>query len=182
MKDYKEGDLQKLEQRLADCPQDFENTLELAWCYAQLNRMDEAVALVRQLDRESVRLYGSQAQDSLEAEQPQEALEHLNRAVSLMESTQIWEMDLLEQKVQVLRELGQAEEALTLVQEMMDRHDYEAGFQVKFEICCQFELWDRASTVVAAWKNARRNDPAQKAAAAQLRQQTKIAKTFQKKS
>ena len=36
----------ELEARFAECPADFENRLELAWCYAQADRMEEAVALI----------------------------------------------------------------------------------------------------------------------------------------
>ena len=37
----------ELEARFAECPEDFENRLELAWCYAQADRMEDAVAMIR---------------------------------------------------------------------------------------------------------------------------------------
>ena len=61
MKVCSDTDIHRREERREACPQDFENTLELAWYYIQKDRMEDATALIQQLDQESIELYGEMA-------------------------------------------------------------------------------------------------------------------------
>lgn len=88
-----------------------------------------------------------------------ESLDMLNQAIAIMEGTQNEYMWLLEHKVRVLCRMGQYDQALAFVDDIMARYQYDAGYQRKFDICCQFGLWDRAKQVLDAWKKARENDP-----------------------
>jgi len=97
-----------------------------------------------------------------------ESLAHLDRAISIMESYGQTYMWLLEHKVQVLRRLGRFEQALAFVDDIMQRYSYDGGFQLKFDICCQFALWDRAKQILSDWKSARKDDPFLMAATARL--------------
>lgn len=97
----------------------------------------------------------------------EESLAYLEQAIAVMQAYEQVHMWLIEHKVQVLRRMGQYEKALACVDEAMVRYDYD-GFQLKFDICCQFGLHDRAGQVLEDWKTARGKDPHQMAAAATL--------------
>lgn len=87
----------------------------------------------------------------------EESLSNLNQAIAVMQKLQKTFMWLYEHKVRVLRRMGDYDQALATVDEMMQRYDY-VGFQMKFDICCQFGLWDRAKQVLDHWKKADKND------------------------
>lgn len=97
-----------------------------------------------------------------------ESLELLNQAIAVMETYEKEYMWLIQHKVQVLRRMGQFDQALAFVDETMKRYRYDAGFQLKFDICCQFGLWDKAKQVLDDWKKVRRNDPELMAATGRL--------------
>lgn len=98
----------------------------------------------------------------------EKSLELLEQAIAIMDSYQREYMWLVEGKVQVLRRMGQYDRALAFVDEAMHRYHFDEGFQTKFDICCQFGLWDRAKQVLEDWKKARRNDPDQLEAVGKL--------------
>lgn len=98
----------------------------------------------------------------------EESLELLNQAIVVMETYEKEYMWLIEHKVQTLRRQGQFDRALAFVDDTMKRYRYDAGFQLKFDICCQFALWDRAKQVLDDWKRARKNDPDLMAATSRL--------------
>lgn len=87
------------------------------------------------------------------------ALEMLDEAIGIMENYGQQYMWLFEHKVQALRRMGQYERALETVDYTMQHYGYGEGFRLKFEICCQFGLWDRAKQVLDAWKKKDAKDP-----------------------
>ena len=96
-----------------------------------------------------------------------QAVSYLDKAISIMEETGRYYDWLLEDKVKILRRMGWYEDALAMVDDMMQRYDYD-GFQTMFDICCQFGLWGRANGILEAWKQADKKDPRRIGAAAQL--------------
>lgn len=84
----------------------------------------------------------------------------------------MWETEnlytwLIEHQIQILRRLARPRDALAAADDAMSRSDYN-GWQTKFDICCQFGLWDQAKTVIDQWKKADRGDYAADKAAATL--------------
>ena len=96
------------------------------------------------------------------------SLELLDQAIAIMEQKNQFYDWLVAHKVQVLRRLGRFEEALSQVDDMITRYQYAEGFQMKFDICCQFGLWGRANAVLEQWKQAEGRNPRRTAAAAKL--------------
>lgn len=89
-----------------------------------------------------------------------ESLAHIDRALEIMEACGQTYPVIIEHKVKVLRRMGRYDEALAFVDTAMERWHYRDGCQLKFDICCQFGLWDRAKLVLEQWKQADKNDPA----------------------
>lgn len=97
-----------------------------------------------------------------------DALKQLDQAITVMYETENAFPWLIDHRVQVLRRMGRHQQALAAVDEAMSRLDYPAGYQTRFDICCQFGLWEQAGQVLDQWQKARRNDPDRIAAAARL--------------
>ena len=100
--------------------------------------------------------------------QYEQSLSMLDQALEIMDNSGRCFHWLLEHKVQTLRRMGRVDEALAMVDLMVSRYQYPNGFQMKFDICCQFGLWDRAKAVLDDWKKADSKDPNQAAAAVKL--------------
>ena len=98
----------------------------------------------------------------------EESISLLDQAIAIMDASGRCFHWLLEHKVQILRRMGRYDEAMAFVDQMVSRYDYPNGFQLKFDICCQFGLWDRAKAVLDDWKKADPKDPDQAAAAAKM--------------
>lgn len=146
---------------------DFEHTLERIWGYVQRNEMEEALEQIQKLEQADIQTY---RQKAAACANPQEALGHLERAIALMESADLYDVGIVEEKIQRLCQMGQWEEALDVVDLLMNRHGYENGFQMKFEICCQAASWAQAQQVLDLWKQERHKDPARKHAQTKLKQ------------
>lgn len=88
-----------------------------------------------------------------------ESLKLLDQALSIMAEYDRQYDWMVEHKAKILRRLGRFEEALAFADEAAERHHFAGAMQLKFDICCQFGLWDRAKQVLNQWKLINRNDP-----------------------
>ena len=89
----------------------------------------------------------------------EEALSCQEKAIAAMDGAgQVYHW-LLQNKVQTLRRMNQPEKALAFVREMMSRYEYEDGFQLMFDICCQFGLWAKVEALLKEWKQKAPGDP-----------------------
>lgn len=88
-----------------------------------------------------------------------ESIKYLDQAIAIMERQDKAYLWLIEHKVQTLRRLGDHAAALSTVDAMMEHYDYPEGYKLKFEICCQFGLWEQAKQVLIQWKAEYREDP-----------------------
>lgn len=88
-----------------------------------------------------------------------QSLELLDQALAIMEEFDRQNDWVVEQKAKVLRRLGRYEEALAFVQEAASRFHYDGSMQLRFDICCQFGLWDKAKQVLKEWKRVNHDDP-----------------------
>lgn len=120
-----------------------------------------------ELDPDDIDAYVNLAYIREEQDRTGEALEHLDKAVAIMWQTEQFYDWLIEHRVKLLRRLGRHGDALAAIDEAMDRADYD-DYGLKFEICCQFGLWDQAEAVLAQWARAARNDPEQVKATGKL--------------
>ena len=81
-----------------------------------------------------------------------EALEQVNKAIALTQDRSGRFGFLYAHKAQVLRRMNRAQEAIDTVYEVMARYDYPDGYEMKFDIACQFDLWDKAKKMLEEWK------------------------------
>ena len=89
----------------------------------------------------------------------EEALSYQEKAIAAMDGAgQVYHW-LLQNKVQTLRRMNEPEKALAFVREMMSRYEYEDGFQLMFDICCQFGLWAKVEPLLKEWKKNSPMDP-----------------------
>lgn len=98
----------------------------------------------------------------------EEALAMIEQALAIMEQYNRSYDWMVEHKAKLLRRLGRYEEALSFAADAADRFGYQDTYQLQFDICCQFGLWERAAQVVAQWRQARFGDPDMLAAAGRL--------------
>ena len=57
-------------------------------------------------------------------------------------------------KARILRRLNRPEEALLTIDEMSKDCGYEEAFKDKFDICCQFGLWQQTEEILKKWKKS----------------------------
>ena len=98
----------------------------------------------------------------------EEALAEIGKAIDVMWETGNVFLWLLEHQAQVLRRMGRHREALAAVDDALGRQNDPFLWQLKFDICCQFGLYDQAKAVLDQWHQAHRNDPNQAVAAGRL--------------
>ena len=59
---------------------------------------------------------------------------------------------LYSHKVQILRRMNRPQDAINAINEAIVRYQYPAGYRLRFDICCQFGLWDQAQEMLEAWQ------------------------------
>lgn len=59
-------------------------------------------------------------------------------------------------RIQILRRMGRWQEAVDTVDAMTEKYGYDDGDQMKFDIYCQFGLWDLAGQHLDAWRKSRK--------------------------
>ena len=97
----------------------------------------------------------------------EQALQYINRSAQCMWEAQRCYDWLIFHQVKVLCRLNRPQEALKVVDDAMARGELN-GFEMKFNVCCQFGLWNQAEEVLAQWKSARPGDPEQTKAVGRL--------------
>lgn len=142
-----------------------------AVCKRQLGDLEGARKYYRremEMDPDDIDAYRGLAFVSDAEGKYEESISMLDQAIEIMDNSGRCFHWLLEHKVQTLRRMGCIDEAIAFVDLMVERYQYPDGFQLKFDICCQFGLWDRARAVLDDWKMADGKDPNQGAAAAKM--------------
>lgn len=83
----------------------------------------------------------------------EDALAQIDKAIAIVmdrDRNYAW---LYSHKIQILRRMNFPQDAINAVNEAMVRYGYQAGYRLRFDICCQFGLWDQAKTMLKAWKH-----------------------------
>ena len=82
----------------------------------------------------------------------EESLEQVDKVI---ERVQTWEGDQSSyyyHKVRILRRLNRPLDAMAVIDELTEKYGNEDLFQEKFDICCQFGLWDQAAQLLKDWR------------------------------
>ena len=98
----------------------------------------------------------------------EEALEQVEKAIALVADRDRDYTWLYNHKVQVLRRLGRPQEAIETTTLAIEKYQYAYGYEQRFEICCQFGLWEQAKLMLDAWKKSKVRANACAAAAIRL--------------
>ena len=98
----------------------------------------------------------------------EEALAQIAKAIDVMWETENYFQWLIEHQAQILRRMGRHQEALAALDDALGRQNDPALWQLKFDTCVQFGLYDQAKTVLDRWQQAHRGDPNQAVAAGRL--------------
>ena len=87
------------------------------------------------------------------------ALQRINRSAQCMWDAGLCYDWLIYHQVKILSRLRRPGEALAIIEDAVARGNMENGFQMRFDLCCQFGLWDQVEQLLAQWQRANRNDP-----------------------
>ena len=82
----------------------------------------------------------------------EESLEQIDKVI---ERIQTWEGDQSSyyyHKVRILRRLNRPLEAMAVIDELTEKYGNADVFQEKFDICCQFGLWEQAAQLLQEWR------------------------------
>ena len=83
-----------------------------------------------------------------------EALQQVNKAIAIAVTRSGQFGWLFGHKIQILRRMNRPQEAIDTVYDAMSRYNYPEGHELKFDICCQFGLWDKAAKMLNEWRAA----------------------------
>ena len=81
----------------------------------------------------------------------EESLEQINKVIARI---QTWEGDQSSyyyHKARILRRLNRPLEAMAVIDELTEKYGNSDVFQEKFDICCQFGLWEQAAELLREW-------------------------------
>lgn len=71
-------------------------------------------------------------------------------------------------KARILRRLNRPQEAMAVIDEVTARYGNDDSYQEKFDICCQFGLWEDAESLLKQWHKSRTQKSAYAAAVIDL--------------
>lgn len=83
--------------------------------------------------------------------------ESLAQIDKVIERVQTWEGNqsgYYYHKIRILRRLNRPLDALAVVDELTEKYGNENIFKEKFDICCQFGLWEQANRILKEWRKS----------------------------
>ncbi|MBQ3102772.1 MAG: tetratricopeptide repeat protein [Oscillospiraceae bacterium] len=84
----------------------------------------------------------------------EDALEQVNKVIERIGTREGNQSGYYYHKSRILRRLNRPLEAIAVIDELTEKYGNEDLYQEKFEICCQFGLWDRAAEILKAWRKS----------------------------
>lgn len=99
----------------------------------------------------------------------EDALTQVNQVIELIASRENDDSSYYYHKARILRRLNRPMEAMAVIDEMSQKYGNDDIYQDKFEICCQFGLWEQAEALLKEWRKSGLKKNAQKAAATELK-------------
>ncbi|MBP3413418.1 MAG: tetratricopeptide repeat protein [Oscillospiraceae bacterium] len=140
-------------------------------CKHYMGDLEGAAAFFRrelELDPDDIDGYNGMADIRETQGRYEEALEYLEQALQIMDSHGEFYDWIVEHKLRVLRRMGCWEQALSAAGAAIEHYDFPQGYELSFDICCQFGQWDRAEEVIKEWTKACKGDTAPLAARGKL--------------
>ena len=117
------------------------------WTGAEQNYLRE-----REMDPEDVDAYNGLGYVYEAMGRYEDALENAEKAIDLRRDLEGDQSRYYFRKVQILRRLNRPLEAAAVVDEIAEKYGYDAAEQLKFDIYCQFGLWDAANAHLKVWR------------------------------
>ncbi len=99
----------------------------------------------------------------------EDALLQANKVIEIIQSRQGDDASYYYHKARILRRLNRPAEAMAVIDELTLKYGNEDVYQEKFEICCQFGMWEQAEALLKEWRKKGVKKNAQKAAAIELK-------------
>ena len=128
-------------------------------CLRFLGRWEEAekhYLREREMDPEDVDAYNGLGIVYEALGRMEEALENADQAILLRKDQQGNQSRFYLRKVQILRRLGRPAEAAAVVDELTEKYGFDSWEQMKFDIFCQFGMWEEARQHLEVWKKNRK--------------------------
>ena len=98
----------------------------------------------------------------------EESLEQINKVIERIQSWEGNQSGYYYHKARILRRLSRPLDAMAVIDELTEKYGNEDIFQEKFDICCQFGLWEQAAQILKEWRKKGTKKNRLKAAAIDL--------------
>ena len=82
----------------------------------------------------------------------EESLKQINKVIERVQSREGNQSSYYYHKVRILRRLNRPLDAMAVLDELTEKYGNEDLFQEKFDICCQFGLWNQAAQLLKDWR------------------------------
>lgn len=107
---------------------------------------------LQNLDPESIDGYNGMSYLYDTMKRYEESLAQIDKVIELLHLYTGDQSSYYYHKIRILRRLNRPMEAMAVVDEMNEAYGNEDVFRDKFDICCQFGLWDQAAQILKEWK------------------------------
>ena len=129
-------------------------------CCRYLNKYEEAEQYFLRLQEvkpESVDGYNGMSYLYDNMNRHADSLEQINKVIELIQTWEGNRSSYYYHKARILRRLNRPMEAITVIDELTEKYGNTDVFREKFEIYCQFGLWDQAAQILKEWKKSKNN-------------------------
>jgi len=84
----------------------------------------------------------------------EESLAQINKVIELVSDREGDQSSYYYHKVRILRRLNRPLEAIAVIDELSDKYGNKDIFREKFDILCQFGMWEQAEKLLKAWRKS----------------------------
>ena len=93
----------------------------------------------------------------------EESLEQINQVIRIANEWKGNQSKYYYHKAMILRRLNRPLDAIAVIDELTEKYGNDDVFKEKFDVYCQFGMWDEANQILDAWNNAKPKDKCLKA-------------------
>ncbi|MBQ7891421.1 MAG: hypothetical protein IJ359_04610 [Erysipelotrichaceae bacterium] len=93
----------------------------------------------------------------------EESLEQINQVIRIANEWKGNQSKYYYHKAMILRRLNRPLEAIAVIDELTEKYGNDDVFKEKFDVYCQFGMWDEANQILDTWKEAKPKDKCLKA-------------------
>lgn len=84
----------------------------------------------------------------------EESLEEIDKVIQRVQTRTGDQSKYYYHKARILRRLNRPQAALDVIDELSEKYGNEDVFREKFDICCQFGLWEQAEQILKDWRKS----------------------------